>query len=80
MERDQLADEEDAERLVGPPAGVEEAVLGADEAHAHARARDLPELGEEVGVRLGVGDDEVGLAERPPVDRGEDGRAEPSPS
>ena len=68
VERDQLADEEDAERVVGSPTGMEETVLGADEAHADSPARDLAELCEEVRVRFGVRDDEVGLAERPAVD------------
>ena len=78
VERDQLADEEDAKRLVGPPTCVEEPVLRADEADADALAGDPPQLGEEVRVRLGVRDDEVGLPQRTAVDGRQHGRPEPS--
>ena len=80
MERDQLADEQEAERLVGAPARMEEAVLGADEADAHALAWNLAELGEEVRVRLRVGDDQVGQPERLAVDGEQDpGGEQPLP-
>ena len=47
--------------------------------HTRTRARGmLAELGEEVRVRLRVGDDEVGLAKRAPVDRRQDRGAEPA--
>ena len=78
MERDQLADEENAERLVGAPAGMEEAVFRADEADAHARSRNLAELGKEVRVRLRVGDDQVRQPQRPAVDGMQDPRREQS--
>ena len=78
VERDQLADEEDAERLVGPPASVEETVLGADEAHTDTRAGNSAELGEEVRIRFGVRDHEVGLAERPAVDGRQHRGSEPA--
>ena len=53
---------------VRPRAGPEEPILGADEAHLHALGREVEHLAKELCVRLGVGDDDVRLAEGPPVD------------
>ena len=71
VQRDQLADEEARERALGAPAGLEDALLRADEAHLDLRARQIPEPGQERRVRLGVRDDHVGGAQRDPVDGGE---------
>ena len=60
VQRDQLADEERSERLLGRPAGPEEPLLRADEADLDALGREAGELGEMVGVGTRVGDDEVG--------------------
>ena len=47
-----------------PPPRPEKPLLGADEADCDPRAREARERSEELGVRLGVGDDEVGGAKR----------------
>ena len=69
VQRDQLADEERLEGLLGLPAGAEDPLLGADEADLDFFRREASELGQKRCVRLGVGDDEVGRAERVAVDR-----------
>ena len=74
MERDQLADEEDVERFRGMPSGPEQRLVGADEGNGDTLVREAESLPEEVGVRRGVGDDEVGAAERAVVDAAEDAR------
>ena len=51
---------------------MEQPVLGADEAHAHALAGNLPELREEVRVCLRVRDDQVRQLERLAVDGEQD--------
>ncbi len=71
VQGNQLPDEEEAERLVRPPGRAEQPLLRAHEADLDPRARDLADLREEVRVRLGVGDDEVGEPECAAVDRGE---------
>ena len=76
VQRDQLPDEEARERLARRPAGPEEPLLGADEADLHVGGAEACELGEVVCVRAGIGDDEVGGAERVPVDRRERPRRE----
>ena len=68
---DQLADKQAREGLARSPAGPEEALLGADEADVEPLAREVGEPCEVRRVGPGVGDDEVGRAERAPVDRGE---------
>ena len=67
VEGNQLPYEDGVEGLVGAPARMKQVLLGADQADLDAGARNLPHLGQEVGVRLGVGNDEVRLAERAPV-------------
>ena len=57
------------EGLLGLPAGAEDPLLGADKADLDFFRREASELGQKRCVRLGVGDDEVGRAERVAVDR-----------
>src|SRR5205814_2931656 len=52
-------------------ARYEDALLGADETDLDFVARQVPEPGEEVSVRRGVGDDEVGGPKGAAVDRPE---------
>src|SRR5204863_8831754 len=66
LQRDELADEECRERLSRRPPGREEPVLGADEAHSDVVS--AREWAEEMRVRFGVGDDEVGGTEGTEVD------------
>ena len=66
---DQLADEQGGERLPPLPAGLEDPLLRADEADRHLPVREPGPPGEVVGVRLGVGDDEIGRAQRVAVHR-----------
>src|SRR5438876_1777854 len=68
VERDELADEEAGPGLGRAPSRPEEPVLGADEADLDPRRREAGERGEEVRVRLRVGDDQVGRAERGAVE------------
>ena len=65
VQRDQLADEQERERLGGRPAGPEDALLGADEADLDALGRKPGELGQVVGVGPRVGDDEIGSPQAP---------------
>src|SRR3989440_3062854 len=65
LERDQLADEQHREWFLRPPPGREEALLRSDEAHVDG---SVGELCEEPGLRVGVGNDEIGGAERATVD------------
>src|SRR5207247_5190094 len=46
VERDQLADEQACKRLLGCPAGAEEALLGADEADLESLGGEPCELGQ----------------------------------
>src|SRR5437588_372263 len=80
--RDQLADEEARPRLGRTPPRPEEPILRADEADLDPLGLEIGERGEELGVRLRVGDDEVGAAERGAVEREEGAcreRAGPEP-
>jgi hypothetical protein len=76
VERDQLADEQCRERLARPPTRPEDPLFGADVADGDSARWDAAELGEKLRVRLRVGDDEVGGAERTPVDRREQPRGD----
>jgi hypothetical protein len=76
VERDELADEQDRERLGGRPAGLEDALLGADEGDLDPLAREPCELGQMVGARLRVRHDEIGRPKCAAVDR----REHPCPS
>jgi hypothetical protein len=67
MERDQLPDEDGGKGLLGSPARPKEPLLRADEGDCDALRRQLSEIREEVGVRAGVGDDEVRGAKSAPV-------------
>ena len=69
VQRDQLADEERGERLFRLPARPKHALLCPDEADLEPVARQPGQIGEELGVRVRVRDDEVGAPQRPPVDR-----------
>ena len=72
------------ERLGRLPARTEEPILGADERDLDRRGVELERLAEEARVRDGVRHDDVGAAERDPVDLAHDHRgrrpcAEPAP-
>jgi hypothetical protein len=68
VQRDQLPDEQHRERVVRGPARGEEPVLGADERDLDPVVWEARELCEVVGVRTGVGDDEVGGPKGPAID------------
>ncbi len=68
---DELPDEECVEGTRGRGAGCEEPVVGADEADGHPVGSQPEPLGKERGLRLRIGNDEVGGAECVAVDRGE---------
>ena len=68
MQRDQLADEEARERLVRCPARPEQPLLRADEADGEALRGERGKLGQEVGLRLRVGDHEIGPPQRRAVE------------
>ena len=81
VERDQLADEERVKRRLGLPPGRRRAGPRRRRSRPRPRsAREAELLAEERGVRLGVGDDDIGAAKRSPVDEVDDagaGRAAP---
>jgi hypothetical protein len=60
VQRDQLADEEDRERIGGRPARPEDALLGPDVGDLDALVREPCELGQVVRAGLCVRDDEIG--------------------
>ncbi len=68
VERDQLADEEDVERLGRMPSRPEERLLRADERNLDALLAEAEGPPKERGVRLRVRHDEVGGAEGAAVD------------
>ncbi len=59
MEGDQLPDKNRGGGLFRRPTGLEDVLLGADEADDETLLRQFGELGEEVRVRLRVGDDYI---------------------
>ena len=59
--------------------GLEEPLLGADEADLDPSSRRPNSSRKKRGVRLGVGDDDVGAPERPAVDEVHDARAAVEP-
>ena len=71
VERDQLADEQERERLLRRPAGPKEPLLGADEAVLDPLRRQAGEPREIGGVGPCVRDREIGGPERTSVDRGQ---------
>jgi len=66
VQGDQLADEQEV--VAWRPRRVEDPLLRADEADGEAAPRQMRELGEVRCIRFGVGNDDVGCAQRGPVD------------
>ena len=82
VQGNQLPDEERVKRLGRVPAGAEQRLVRPDERDGDVVLLEAERPAEERRVRLGVGDDEIGAAERPVVDRAQHpcrGRARPEP-
>jgi hypothetical protein len=80
VERDELADEQDAERLRRMPAGPEERLVRAHERDRDTLGEQPERVPKERGVRLGVRDDEVGGAKGACVDRPQHGACRRAPT